>query len=89
MASEDVSEQKRSRMEERKKKSDANVNRKFGIMKWSHSPGKRWEYFVMEGGRSCVPHKDRENVFGKTKSNDRLLPIKTRGRQRMDAEINK
>lgn len=50
MASEEVSEQKRSRAEERekkKKKSDANVNRKFGIMKWSQSPGKRWEVNIL------------------------------------------
>lgn len=40
MASEEVSVQKRSRVEEReekKKKSDANVNTKFGIMKWSQN----------------------------------------------------
>lgn len=58
MASEKVSELKRrSRMKRRKKKkSDANVNRKFGIMKWSQSPGKKKmgsKYFVMEGGQSC------------------------------------
>lgn len=37
----------RSRIEERKKKSDANVNRKFGIIKWSQSPGKRWEVNIL------------------------------------------
>lgn len=64
MASEKVSElNRRSRMKRRrKKKSDANVKRKFGIMKWSQSPGKKKEkkmgskYFVMESGQSGFPH---------------------------------
>lgn len=52
-------------MEERKKKkSDANLDRIFGIMKWSQSPGKKKmgsEYFVTRSG--CFPHKHRENVL--------------------------
>lgn len=50
MASEADSEQKNGpewKEGEKKKKSDANVNRKFGIMKWSQSPGKRREAIIL------------------------------------------
>lgn len=61
----EVSVQKRLRMEEGKKK-HAKVDRKFGIMKWSQSPVEKKdgsEYFVMEVGRSCIPHKHRIFFF--------------------------
>lgn len=42
MASEEVSEQKKVQNGRKgKKKSDANLDRIFGIMKWSQSPGKK------------------------------------------------
>lgn len=51
IAAEEVSEQNRSRTEEtiKKKKRDANVNRKCGIMKWGQSPGKRLEVNILGG----------------------------------------
>lgn len=65
MASKEVSEQKKVQNgRKEKKKSDANLNRMFGIMKWSQSPGKKKmgsEYFVTRSG--CFPHKHRENVL--------------------------
>lgn len=53
------------------------------------SPGKKMgsEYFVMEAGQSCFPHKHRENVF--LKNNVKTLAHKDTEWQRMDAEINK
>lgn len=50
-------------MEERKKKSDANVNRKFGIIKWSH--GKRWEVNILswEVGKVVVPTSTGKMFF--------------------------
>lgn len=38
-----------------KKKTDANVNRKFGIMKWSQSPGKRWEVNILSWAKLFSP----------------------------------
>lgn len=83
MASEEVSVQKSSRMEGRKKekkKSDANVNRNLaswnGVKSWKKVGS---EYFVMEGGRSCFPHKHRENVFLKDNEQWQTLAYKDTG----------
>lgn len=48
-------------------------------MKWRQGPGKRWEGNVLSSGFS--PRKHGESVF--LKDNDRLLPIKTWGWQRI------
>lgn len=83
-----------STMEGRKKekKKDANVNRKFGIMKWSQSPGKRWEAIILlvRGWREVVfPYKHWGNKCEtQWETTDSYLQ-RHGGRQRMDAEINK
>lgn len=64
MASKEVSEQKRSRMEERKKKNQKQILRaKFCIMKWSQRPGKRWEVNILLLGVVIFPTSTREMFF--------------------------
>lgn len=57
----------RSRMKRgKKKKSDANVKRKFGIIKWSQSPGKkRWEVNILSWrvGKVVFPTSTRKMDF--------------------------
>lgn len=65
----------------KKKKSDANVKRKFGIMKWSQSLGGKMgsEYFVIASGWSRFPHKQRENVPLKDNERRQTLAYKDAG----------
>lgn len=73
------------------KKSDANVNRKFGIMKWSQSPGKkRWEVNILSWkvGKVVFPTQTPGKWILKDNEQRQTLAYKDAG-QRRDAEINK
>lgn len=47
MALEEFSEQKKCLEWKKENNSAANVTRKFGIMKWNQSPGRRWKANIL------------------------------------------